>query len=144
MPKKLKAFEFLDHPADAKFRAYGKSLEEGFQNAAYALVSLMWNRERIRPKIEHTVVVEGKDLKQLLLNFLEEVLFLLDAQSFLLHSVNDLSIGHEGDRYQLKGLFFGDHFQEGQETFGDVKAITYHDMLIAQDNEVMVQVVVDV
>ena len=144
MPKELKGFEFFDHPADAKFRAYGKNLEEAFQNAAYALVSLMWDREKIKRQIEHEVIVEGRDLKQLLLSFLEEVLFMLDARSFLLHSISDLTIVRERNGYALKVLFCGDRFEEGQETFGDVKAITYHEMLIEQDDQVMVQVVVDV
>lgn len=144
MLKKLKDFEFFAHPADAKFQAYGVNLEEAFQNAAYALVSLMWDRGKISPKIEHQVAVEGRDLKQLLVSFLEEVLYLLDSRSFLLHSIDDLAIVGEGNRYELKGLFCGDRFKEGQETFGDVKAITYHEMLIEQDTHVMVQVVVDV
>ena len=144
MPKKPKSFTFFAHPADAKFQAYGVSLEEAFQNAAYALVSLMWDREKISPKIKHPVVVEGKDLEQLLVGFLEEVLYLLDSRSFLLNSVDDLTVVSVGDRYELKGLFYGDRFDEGQETFGDVKAITYHEMAIEQDGHVMVQVVVDV
>jgi len=134
----------LAHPADAKFQAYGSSLEEAFQNAAYALVSLMWDRKKIRPKIVHPVVVEGRDLSQLLVGFLEEVLYLLDSRSFLLHAVDDLSIVSGSDRYELRGLFCGDRFEAGQETFGDVKAITYHEMMIEQDGRVMVQVVVDV
>ena len=84
MSKEWKGFQFFEHPADAKFQAYGKNMEEAFRNAAYALVSLMWDRAKILPKIEHSVVVEGRDLKQLLVGFLEEVLYLLDSRSFLL------------------------------------------------------------
>ena len=144
MPKKKEDFKFFAHPADAKFRAYGNNLEEAFQNAAYALVSLMWNREEVSPKIQHRVTSEGRDLKQLLVGFLEEVLYLLDSRSFLLNTVVDLSIENDGDRYVSRALFLGDRFDEGQETFGDVKAITYHEMMIEQDGHVMVQVVVDV
>jgi len=144
MSKERKGFEFFEHPADAKFQAYGKSLEEAFRNATYALVSLMWDREKIRPKIELPVVVEGKDLKQLLVGFLEEVLYLLDSRSFLLNSVVDLNIESTRDGYILRGKFCGNRFEEGQETFGDVKAITYHEMMIEQNRHVIVQVVVDV
>jgi SHS2 domain-containing protein len=144
MPKTSRGFKFLAHPADAKFQAFGANLEEAFQNAVYALVSLMWNRDKVRPKTAYPVAVEGRDLKQLLVDFLEEVLYLLDSRHFLLHSVGDLIIVKDGDKFQLKGRFEGDCFEEGQETFGDVKAITYHDMVIEQDGQVMVQVVVDV
>jgi SHS2 domain-containing protein len=144
MSEKKRDFEFFEHPADAKFQAYGKNLEEAFRNATHALVSLMLDREKILPKIEQPVIVEGKDLKQLLVGFLEEVLYLLDSRSFLLNSVVDLNIERVGDRYILRGQFCGDRFEEGQETFGDVKAITYHEMMIEQNSHVMVQVVVDV
>ncbi len=144
MFKERKDFKFFDHPADAKFQAYGKNLAEAFQNAAYALVSLMWDREKILPRIEHQVFVEGRDLKQLLVSFLEEVLYLLDSRNFLLNAVFDLHIENTGDGYILSGMFVGDRYEEGQETFGDVKAITYHEMMIRQDDHVMVQVVVDV
>ena len=144
MSGKMRDFEFFEHPADVKFQAYGKNLEEAFRNAAYALVSLMWDRTKIQPRIEHPVVVEGKDLEQLLVGFLEEVLYLLDSYCFLLNSVFDLSIKSTGDRYILRGKFCGNRFEEGQETFGDVKAITYHEMMIKLNSQVMLQVVVDV
>jgi SHS2 domain-containing protein len=144
MSGKKTGFEFFEHPADAKFQAYGENLEGAFCNAAYALVSLMWNRENIQPKIEHPVAVEGKDLEQLLVGFLEEVLYLLDSHSFFLSSVVDLNIKNTGDRFILRGQFWGDRFEQGWETFGEVKAITYHEIMIQQDEHVMVQVVVDV
>jgi len=144
MPKISQGFKFFAHPADAKFQAYGGNLEEAFQNAAYALASLMWDRDRVRPKMGYPVAVEARDLKQLLVSFLEEVLYLLDSRGFLLHSVDELTIRREGDRFLLRSRFYGDHFAEGLETFGDVKAITYHDMLIKTDGQAMVQVVVDV
>lgn len=144
MTKERKGFEFFEHPADAKFRAYGKNLEEAFRNAAYALVSLMWDREKIRPKIKHPVVVKGRDLKQLLVGLLEEVLYLLDSRNFLLNAVIDINIEGNGGRYILRAEFCGNRFEEGQKTYGSVKAITYHEMRIEQNSHVMVQVVVDV
>jgi len=144
MPKISQGFKFFAHPADAKFQAYGGNLEEAFQNAAYALVSLMWDRDRVRPEMSYPVALEARDLKQLLVSFLEEVLYLLDSRGFLLHSVDELTIVKEGHRFLLRSRFGGDRCAEGLETFGEVKAITYHEMVIETDGRAMVQVVVDV
>ena len=36
-----KKFRFLDHTSDAKFQAYGRTLEEAFANAAHGLFSII-------------------------------------------------------------------------------------------------------
>jgi SHS2 domain-containing protein len=140
----LKRYQFLEHTADAKFQAFGRSLEEAFENAAYATVSLMWDREKIARNIQQPVKVEGHDLEQLLVNFLEEILYLLDSQMFLLHSVEKIQIERRDEVYVLDSLFFGDDFGEHYQPYGDVKAITYNEMEVHTKNRFMVQVVVDV
>jgi len=140
----LKKYQFLEHTADAKFQAFGRSLEEAFENAAYALVSLMWEREKIGRKIQHSVKVEGRDLEQLLVNFLEEILYLLDSRMYLLHSVEKIQIQKIAEVYALDALFLGDDNGNQYQPYGDVKAITYNEMKIHTKNRFMVQVVVDV
>jgi len=137
-------FIFFPHTADAKFQAYGTTLEEAFRNAAYALVALMWDREKIAPKIRHPVEFKAGDAERLLVDFLEEVLFLLDSRSFFLHAVEELEIRRRNGHYVLSGIFWGDANGERYETHGDVKAITYNEMLIERNGRFMVQVVVDV
>jgi SHS2 domain-containing protein len=139
-----KKYQFLEHTADAKFQAFGRSLEEAFINAAYATVSLMWDRGKIERKIQRTVKVEGRDLEQLLVNFLEEILYLLDSQMFLLHSIDKIQIHGVAEMYVLECLFLGDVCGKHYRPFGDVKAITYNEMEIHTNDFFMVQVVVDV
>jgi SHS2 domain-containing protein len=89
-------------------------------------------------------LVEGNDLEQLLQNFLEEILYLLDTQNFLLGSVDAISLGKEGGTWQIKALFVGDTLSDEYEIFGDVKAVTYNEMIVNDKAPFMVQVVVDV
>jgi len=129
--------------ADAKFQAYGRSLEEAFSNAALAVAGLMWDWQNVERKLEHPVEVRGNDLEQLLVNFLEEIIFLLETKMFLLSSVEKLMIEKEKKGFRLKALFKGDRYSEKYKIFGDVKAITYNEMEIETGNRFMVQVVVD-
>ncbi len=140
----MKKYRFLRHTADAKFQAFGETLEEAFQQAALALVSLMWNWETLDKKLEIPVQVEGHDMKQLLLNYLEEILYLFDTRRFLLSQVDNISIERKEDRYVLRALFKGDEYSSEIEVFGDVKAITYNEMEIKNTMPFRIQVVADV
>ncbi len=140
----MKRYRFFRHTADAKFRAYGSSLEEAFANAALAVASLMWDWKRIALNTRIRVNVKGRDLQQLLVNFLEEVLYLMDTRGFLLGSVEDLTITRKGERFTLCAFFRGDTESGDYVIIGEVKAITYNEMMIREGTKSMVQVVVDV
>ena len=139
----MEKYRFLEHTADAKFQAYGATLEEVFANAALATVTLMWDWKKIEKKIVRNVKVEGKDLKQLLVSFLEEILYLLDSRNFLTSAAENVRVEQDGSRYVLKALFKGDIYSDKYEIYGDVKAITYNEMKIEDRNGFIVQVVVD-
>ena len=140
----MERYRFLEHTADAKFQAFGETLEEAFGNAALATAFLMWDWQEIHPEVEYEVELKGKDLKQLLSNFLEEIIYLLDSRSFLLKSPENIKINKEESVYRLKALFRGDNYSEKYKIYGDVKAITYNEMEIQSNDRFMIQVVVDV
>jgi SHS2 domain-containing protein len=140
----MERYRFLDHTADAKFQAFGNTLEEAFCNAALATALLMWDWEKIEKKVEHQVEVQGRDLKQLLCSFLEEIVYLLDSRSFLMGVPERIRLDKKGGLYTLKALFKGDEHSEKYEIYGNVKAITYDEMEIVEDDRFMVQVVVDI
>jgi SHS2 domain-containing protein len=135
----MKKFEFLEHTADAKFRAYGASLEKAFENAALALKQVL-NEKKAKPKIKKKIKVKAKDLNSLLYHFLEEFLFLFDSENFLLSKVKvKIKIKEmelEADVYGEEGKFINE---------GGVKAITYNEMEIGRQKNINhVQVVIDV
>lgn len=136
-------FKYLKHTADAKFQAYGDTLEQAFAHAALATASLMWDCTGIEARIENHVRVSGIDEKQLLMNFLEEILFLLDSRMFLFKEAKKIRIKKEGRRFVLEANFIGDTLSEKYTTFGEVKAITYNEMEITNSHPIRVQVVVD-
>jgi len=139
----MERYRFLEHTADAKFQAFGKTLEDAFSNAALATASLMWDWETVEQNVEHRVAIEGKDLMQLLCSFLEEIIYLLDSRSFLLGFPEDVKIEKKESIYTLKAFFRGDNYSEKYKIHGDVKAITYNEMEIESNDRFMVQVVVD-
>jgi SHS2 domain-containing protein len=141
---RVQKYRFLKHTADAKFQAFGKTLEEAFSNAALATASLMWEWESIKKKVKRSLEVKGTDIKQLLVVFLEEILFLWDVQGFLLGGVEDLVIRQKENAYTLNAVLLGDINKGKYVTFGDVKAVTYNEMEIREENGFQVQIVVDI
>jgi SHS2 domain-containing protein len=126
------AYDFLPHTADAKFRAYGKTLEEAFRNSARAMFALITDIEKVKGKKKVAVRVKAKRRDSLLFDFLDRLLFLLDTKGLLLHDVEDVKIREEKGVLVLTGTVVGDHYKR-YETHGDVKAVTYSDMAIKEE-----------
>lgn len=140
----MERYRFLAHTADAKFQAFGETLEDAFSNAALAVASLIWDWEKVEKKLEYKVDIEGHDLKQLLNKFLEEILYLLDTKNFLLRSAEKVRIEKKEREYKLEAVFKGDEYSDKYKIHGDAKAITYNEMEIKDRGRFMVQVVVDI
>ena len=137
-------YEFLDHTADAKFRAYGSNLQQAFENAALATFSILINPDKVSAKTQHNISVTVKTKESLLYDFIEELLFFLDTEGFVLSKVENLKIT-KGDAFILTCIVYGDSFKNYNTITGNIKSVTYNDMIIDEnfEDKVMVQVVVD-
>jgi SHS2 domain-containing protein len=143
---RMERYRILPHTADGKFEAFGGTLEEAFGNAALALASLMWDWSKIAPRIEHPVRVDGNDKEQLLVKFLGEVIYLFETRQFLLGQVRRLEINSRSDGFGLEAVLAGERLASGHEIYGDVKAVTYHELAVEEGGpgeRSRVQVVVD-
>jgi len=133
-------YKFLDHVGDVKFRAEGMTLVELFSSAADALAVSMRGDLGIEGNVEKSFEVSGKDFEELLYNFLEEFLFLLDAENFLMARVKKINI--EG--FKLKCVVLGDDVKNYKFT-NEVKAVTYSGMFVRkEDGKFVCEVVLDV
>lgn len=140
-------FKFLEHTADMKFQAFGKTLEEAFENAALAMFNVMYEG-KVNTEIRKKIKVEGKDIESLLYNFLEELLFLLDTKNFFLSKVkvkiNKIKIENNKENFKLEAELSGDEARNYEISL-DVKAVTYNEMFVKKQDKVYIcQVVLDV
>ncbi|MBS3149213.1 archease [Candidatus Woesearchaeota archaeon] len=136
-------YKFLEHTAEVKFQAFGKTIEEAFSNAVLATFSTMTNVKKIKPLQKEIIKLRSKSKESLLYDFIEELLFLLDTKGFIPAKIENLKIT-KNEEYKLKTIIFGDQAQN-YDTHGHVKAITYSEMFIKEESgNVIVQVVLDV
>ena len=125
----MEPFRLLDHTADVGFEAFGGTLEETFANAGRALTNLFVDLESIQPREQVLIKASSKDLEALLVNFLSEVLFLTDAEGWLLREF-DVQLA-EGPL--LQATAWGEKFDRSRhQAKTPVKAITYHQLALEQ------------
>lgn len=139
---------FLEKTADAKFQAFGYTLDEAFKNAQEAMISVMYSLEEIKDydydEQTREIIVEGENLENLLYSFLEETIFLMNAE-FFVGLVDKIQIIHTGEIYKLKAILRGVQAMN-LESHGEIKAVTYNEMFVRHDTDsgkYILQVVVD-
>ena len=155
-------FKFLPHTADRKFQAFGKTIEEVFKNSALALFKTIYD-EKISEKKKFKIYAKGKDLENLMYNFLEEFLVLIDSKNFLpskitnfkfdtlrntprrgMKGINTLRKGTSKKTLKIKVEVAGDD-AEKYNISENVKAITYNEMFIKKiKNKFVSQIVLDI
>ena len=118
-----RAFEIIDHTADVGIIAYGADVEELFSNAALALFSLITELESIEEKMHLDLKVNSDDRDSLLVEWLNELIYLFDVEHILFNRFNIESLTHN----QLKAICYGETFDPMKHKIKvGVKAATYH------------------
>ncbi|HDN80483.1 MAG: hypothetical protein DRI61_02740 [Chloroflexi bacterium] len=114
-------FEEIDHTADRAIKVYGATLEDIFANAAYGMFSIMAELEDVKPEVTREVEVNAYDIESLLVEWLNELLFLHETEGEL---YRDFEVYHL-DENTVKARVRGG---KGHPTRAKVKAATYHDL----------------
>ena len=129
----MQKFEFFEHTADVGIRAYGKDLNEAFENAALAVFELMTDTSKVEPKEEREIRIEGFDLENLLYRWIESLLVYYDSELLVF---SKFKVNIDIDNLKLTGKAWGEKFnKEKHEGRIVVKAMTYHEMSIEKKGE---------
>ncbi len=142
-----KPFEYAEHTADVMIIAYGCSIEEAFINAAYGFAEFIYDTSKVERKKCIEINIDGIDLEQLLFNWIDELLYRLDAENFAISNIEKLSIEKSNDKYVLHAVVCGEDYDKNKHGFKGtiIKAMTYHMMKIEKlDTLWKVQYVVDI
>ena len=123
----MRKFEILEHKADLKIRAFGKTKEELFLNILKGMMESM-KPEGLETGEKRKIEIKSLDLKSLLVDSLSEALYLSQVNKEVY--------------FEAKFKKFTDSELEGEligqkvESFGeDIKAVTYHSLDIHQEKD---------
>ncbi len=113
----------LEHTADMGIEATAGTPEELFAEAALGLLEMIFGESEADFREERTVEVHGGDLGELLVNWLNEVLYLFEMQQFC---PAGFEVELRGET-RLKARVSGEPFDPRRHPVErEVKAVTYH------------------
>ncbi|MFA7684937.1 MAG: archease [Syntrophales bacterium] len=116
-------FRLFDHTADLGVEFFGPTREELYVCAALAVVALITHADCVSPDQEKHFSVEGADETDLFVNFLREVLYLINGERFLPKTVAINAC----DAYRLTAILHGEHINTQKHLINkEIKAVTYH------------------
>ena len=127
-----RAFEILEHPADIGFRAYGRSRQELFENAALALFSLACDPATIEERETRDVEATGSDDEALIYSWLAELLAVAEAERLVFRRavIRALESG------RVRGTAHGEAFDRNRHRSGtNIKAVTFHQLKVAKTQD---------
>ena len=136
MNSKFDDFELVEHTADIGLKIYGKDKRELFINAARGMFFLITGSAvspfRDEPKKYFTVESSASNLEDLIISWLNDILYIYDTESVIFdeYTINSMTekrikarvgaIEIEGSPYQI---------------IKEIKAVTYHDLHVYQNKD---------
>lgn len=124
-------YEPVDHTADLAYCARGRTLAELFENAALGMMSFLTEPGAVRPSQEDRIEIEGSDLEELLVTFLQEILFRLEARGRVYSAFRVEAIALP----RLRARAQGENLDRSRHVLlADIKAATYHDLRITRED----------
>ncbi len=119
-------YKFLEHTADIMFEAYGKSYPEALQNAAKAMFSIFGKAGESERAV---FSISAHNLGELTVQALADLLAYMDTHEMVFSRLRVLEFDSKSNSLELEAL------GEKKRPRDAVKAVTYHEMLVAQDKD---------
>lgn len=136
----MKRFEYFEATADIGLKAYGKDIEEAFENAGLAIFNIISDTSGINPLRQIEFEITSEDEVSLLYDYLEELLFYHEVE-FMLFSRFHVEID---DDLHLTAKIMGEAIDwDRHERKTEIKAITFHKMAVEKSDNVEVRAIVD-
>ena len=123
----MKKYEILEHKADLKIRAFGKTKEELFENAMIGMFEGARYEDEGK-KIKKEIKVSSQDLLSLLVDFLSEILYLSEVNHQVYYQIQFKKFTDKN----IEGILLGKKLKRIGVV---IKGVTYHDLDIHQKKD---------
>jgi len=128
----MKRYDFIDHTADLGIKIRGTSLEELFENAAYAMFDIMAELDKVKTKQFLEIEIQGEGMEELLIDWLRNLLYKFNGEEYLLKDFEVKEISEKNLRAKVGGekLDLSRHSLKRE-----IKAVTYHELEVKRTTE---------
>lgn len=138
-----RSFKVIDASGDVGLIVKGEDIKRLFENAAYGLYFLLAPCIKATSKKELLVELEGTDLENLFVRWLNELIYLFDAKGFLLKEVKMERLSEIELLARLTGCDLST--KEDIENGFLIKAATYHGLVMKKKkNAFLAKVIFDI
>ncbi|MFB5609414.1 MAG: archease [Nitrosarchaeum sp.] len=136
------SYKFLEHATDAFIEVTAKDLKEAFLVTANAVINITLDQDKVEEKDQKEFTAQGKDLNYLLFSWLEEITFVLITEGFAIKRI-DFTI-QEDKGYKIIAKAYGEPLDFSKHNFKvEIKAPTFYEMKIEQNNGVFMRFLLD-
>lgn len=125
-------YTIVDHTADLGLRIRGETLERLFENAAHAILNVMVKAQVLQATETVPVSLNGRDLEDLLVRWLGEVLYWFQGEKKVTVHAQILSLS---PRHLEANLDTIPYAPDKHEILCEIKAVTYHQVEISRKDD---------
>lgn len=123
--------EEYEASGDLGLRARGSDLPAALVSAVHGLVAALVPPETVQAAESRVINVQGKDDEEALVNFLNEVLFLIYGRRWMPKTLEQMKIQ---PGYRFSGRLVGEPMDPSRHHIErEIKAVTYHNLSITKD-----------
>lgn len=136
------SYKLLEHATDAFIEVTASDLKEAFIQAGNSVVETTIDRSSVKENEKKKISVTGKEIRYLLFDWLEEVIYKLITEGFAIHRF-ELDI-KKNKEYKLEATAFGEPIDLQKHHFKvEIKAPTFHLMEISEGKDVKMRFLLD-
>jgi SHS2 domain-containing protein len=122
-------YEYLDHTADIAIRAWGESPAAALAAMTEGLLALIYEGRPVASRETRCVSAGGDAPDERIVNYFNELLFLIEGERWLPRGVEDIAAGPD----RIEALLSGEPFDPARHALaGEIKAATYHDFSLRE------------
>ncbi len=140
------SFKFLEHTSDIGVQVIANSYENAFEESVEALIYLVFGKkidaDNSQNLASDEMRISGEDYHSLIVNYLNEILFLIDAEKIVPLQLKIIQFNSKFIHSRFKRF----HFNLDELPINlYVKAVTFHQLRIVEEKEkVLIEYFVDV
>ncbi len=136
------SYKYLEHSTDAFIEVKAKTLEEAFLVAGKSVVGTIIDLKNIQETEEKNIKVKGRNLLNLLYNWLEEIVTITITDGF---AIKNFSVNiKKNDGYEIISKISGEKLDLKKHNFKiEIKSPTFHLMEIKENNGITMQYLLD-
>ncbi|NWJ90741.1 archease [Marine Group I thaumarchaeote] len=136
------SYKYLEHATDALIEVNAKTLEDAFSVAGKSVVETIIDSNNIQEIEEKNINVKGRNLLNLLYNWLEEIVTITITDGF---AIKNFSVNIKKNKeYQIVSKISGEKLDLKKHNFKvEIKSPTFHLMEINENDEITMRYLLD-